>query len=78
MKFKIAIKTIFQSEREVSKMEKRIEQLEWELKYKEEQLEEVRKTLYGTIEVTGNLENYFGSGTKTIKTNRIIIEQFGF
>lgn len=37
-------------------MEKRIEQLEAELKWKEEQLEEARKALCGTVEAQGNLE----------------------
>ena len=48
-------------------MEKKIEQLEWELKYKEEQLEDARKALCGTIEATGSLENYFGNGTVSHK-----------
>ena len=43
-------------------MKKRIEQLEWELKYKEEQLEEARKALCGTIEAIGSLENCFENG----------------
>lgn len=36
-------------------MEKRIEELEWELKYKEEQLEKTVKSLRGIIEAEGNL-----------------------
>lgn len=40
-------------------MKKRIEQLEWELKYKEEQLEDARKALCGTIEATGSLETVY-------------------
>lgn len=40
-------------------MEKRIEQLEWNLKWKEEQLEEVRKALHGTVEAHGNLDSLY-------------------
>lgn len=43
------------------------EQLKWELVYKEEQLEDARKALCGTIEATGYLENYFGNGTVSHK-----------
>lgn len=40
-------------------MEKRIEQLEAELKWKDEQLEDARKALCGTIEATGSLETVY-------------------
>lgn len=40
-------------------MKKRIEQLEAELKWKEEQLEDARKALCGTIEATGSLETVY-------------------
>lgn len=44
-------------------MEKRIEQLEAELKWKEEQLEDARKALCGTVEAQGSLsETYTRSG----------------